>query len=87
MISVYLAVLGAGWSPAVLETFQEIDLIRAAQRLNHRLDLNDYYIGGTVDLSNESDFPEHVNATPSGNYRQIWLISNPKRNNHFQMIY
>ena len=63
--------LGPGWSPAVFETFQEIDFIRAAERLQ-KSDADfarPYWIKGTVDLSPETIVGErrHCNATASGN--------------------
>ena len=81
MISMYIPVLGPGWAPAVLETFQEIDFLREAQqpsflnfgsRVNH---LQPYYITSTVDL-NRDRFGNHFDATPSGNF------SNDRSLNH-----
>ena len=74
MISIYFPVLGAGWAPAVLETFQEIDFFREAQQtiFLDALNLQDYYIAGTVDLNRDA-FGTHYNATPSGNLSVISL--------------
>ena len=68
MIPLFFPVLGAGWSPAVLETFREIDFFRAAQQSSflYGNNIDFYYISGTVDL-NFNSFSNHFNATPSGN--------------------
>ena len=66
MISIYFPVLGAGWAPAVLETFQEIDFFREAQQSAFLFgnNIQEYYIASTVDLNPRG---LHLNAVPSGN--------------------
>ena len=66
MTSIYFPVLGAGWAPVVLETFQEIDFLRVADNATPltSITIEHYYIASTVDLNYKG---LHLNATPSGN--------------------
>ena len=62
-MSLYFSDLVPGWTPAVLETFQEIDLIRAAQnRFFNQQNIQYYFIAGTVDMNNLG-YPNRCNAT------------------------